>query len=225
MAARVSEAVEDYLKALYALTRGGERAATGALAERMGVAPASATAMLQRLAAADPPLVEYTRHHGAALTPAGERAALQVIRHHRLLETYLQQTLGYTWDEVHPEADRLEHVISEEMGERIARALGDPTVDPHGEPIPDRAYEMPADSGATRLRDLAAGAEAVVTRVDPSDAALLRRLGALGLTPGARVRVLEVQPVDGVMRLRVRGRTEEVALGEAVTGQVYVAEG
>lgn len=140
---RLSQAAEDYMKTIYDITRTRPRALTNEIAERMGVTPASATGMVQKLAGAQPRLVDYRKHRGVALTPEGERAALEVIRHHRLLETYLREKLGYTPDEVHDEADRLEHVISEDLEERIARALDDPTVDPHGEPIPDRGLRMP----------------------------------------------------------------------------------
>ena len=132
----LSAPIEDYLKAIYELTQEQDRASTNEIAEQMGVTPASATGMMQRLATADPPLVDYQKHRGVALTEQGKRNALEVIRHHRLLETFLQEKLGYTWDEVHADADRLEHVISEELEERISQTLGDPAYDPHGEPIP-----------------------------------------------------------------------------------------
>ena len=142
MASRPSEAIEDYAKAIYALSQERKGPATnGELAERLGVAPATATSMLKRLAGLG--LVDYVPYKGVTLTPAGEKVALEVIRHHRLLELYLAQTLGIHVDEVHAEADRLEHVLSEELESRIDEALGFPTHDPHGDPIPDANLAWP----------------------------------------------------------------------------------
>ena len=132
----LSEAVENYLKAIYEIEQDSGRVTTNALAERMVVKPASVTGMIKKLAEGKPRLVDYERHRGVSLTPAGRRIALEVIRHHRLIELYLQQSLGYAWDEVHDEAEKLEHVISEEFEDRIAEMLGDPEFDPHGDPIP-----------------------------------------------------------------------------------------
>jgi len=143
MGIQLSISTQDYLKTIYDLTRAGKPAATTALASRLGIAPASVTGMLQHLAADRPALIDYRKHHGVTLTAAGERAALEVIRHHRLLETYLVEILGYTPDEVHEEACRLEHVISEQFEARIADLLGHPTRDPHGEPIPDANLILP----------------------------------------------------------------------------------
>lgn len=215
----LTQAVEDYLKAIYDLTESHPRVTTRQLAKRMGVAPASVTGMLQRMAASDPPLVEYQKHRGAALTLAGKRAALEVIRHHRLLETYLQHVLGYTWDEVHPEADRLEHVISEELEERIARALGDPQTDPHGEPIPTRELTM-ASYAQIRLEELHPGQEATVQRVGDTSQEMLRYLGEIGLVPGARVKVLKRHPIDGNLSLKIG--SQEITLGPRITGNIFV---
>ena len=144
----LSEAIQDYLKGIYKLQEAGGRATVTALARDQGVSPASASAMLKKLAVLD--LLEHEPYHGARLTPAGEKVALEVIRHHRLLELYLAETLGVHVDDVHEEADRLEHVISEELEERIDRALGFPTHDPHGDPIPDANLEWPVASPGTR---------------------------------------------------------------------------
>ena len=140
-AAVLSESIQDYLKAVYKLEAAHGRVTIGALAEELGVSPASASAMVKKLAALE--LLTHERYHGAHLTDAGERVALEVIRHHRLLELYLAETLGVHIDAVHAEADRLEHVISEELEARIDRALGYPTHDPHGDPIPDANLEWP----------------------------------------------------------------------------------
>ena len=179
----LTHAIEDYLKTIYDLSQMGGRAATSQIAEVLEVRPASVTGMLQKLAAATPPLVDYQKHRGVALTPEGEKVALETIRHHRLLETFLHETLGYDWDAIHAEADRLEHVISEEFEERIAQALGDPTHDPHGDPIPDRDLRMPSHA-TTRLSELRAGQRATIERVRDSDPELLRYLSERGVVPG-----------------------------------------
>ena len=219
MRENLSDAVEDYLKAIYELTQGGSPASTNHIAARMGVAPASVTGMLKRLAANEPPLLDYHKHRGATLTPEGRQAALEVLRHHRLLELFLQESLGYTWDQVHEEADRLEHVISEEMEERIAKALGNPLRDPHGDPIPTRNGDLPVQKLAP-LQDLHPGQQAVVRRVDNGDPNLLRYLTSIELVPLARITVLERSNFDGVLRLEVG--EGEVSLGPRLTGQIYV---
>src|SRR5690349_2391225 len=142
----LTQNIQDYLKAIYNLAKSDGSASTTALAARLGVAAPSVTGMIQKLASSTPPLVVYRKHQGVTLTPEGERAALEVIRHHRLIETYLVENLGYGWDEVHAEADRLEHAISENLEARIAAALGNPVRDPHGEPIPTVELVMPIDA-------------------------------------------------------------------------------
>ncbi len=219
----LTDSIQDYLKAIYELTRNAEAASTTALAARLGIEPASVTGMVQKLAAARPPLVDYRKHHGVKLTEAGRRAALEVIRHHRLLEAWLVKTLGYSWDEVHSEAERLEHVISEDFEERVAAALGYPVRDPHGEPIPSSDLVMPSDESVP-LQTLAAGQKAVVRRVDAQDHGLLRHLEELRLIPGARLEVLEVAPYDHVMRLKIRNGGEPVTLGPAITARVFVED-
>ena len=146
--APLSEAIQDYLKSVYKLQASQGRVSIGALAKDLSVSPASASAMVKKLTALD--LLEHEKYHGARLTVSGERVALEVIRHHRLLELYLAETLGLHVDDVHDEADRLEHVISEELEARIDKALGFPTHDPHGDPIPDANLEWPAVSGSGR---------------------------------------------------------------------------
>src|SRR5512142_1235895 len=198
----ITDSIQDYLKAIYELTVKSEPASTTALAARLGVEPASVTGMVQKLAAAKPPLVSYRKHHGVKLTAAGRRAALEVIRHHRLLEAWLVKTLGYSWDEVHSEAERLEHVISEDFEQRVAAAMGYPVRDPHGEPIPSSDLVMPTD-GSVPLASLEAGQKAVVRRVDAQDRGLLRHLEELSLIPGANVEVLQISPFDHIMHLRI----------------------
>jgi DtxR family transcriptional regulator, Mn-dependent transcriptional regulator len=216
----LTQSIEDYLKAIYKLSAAGGPAMTSDLAARLGVAPASVTGMLQRLAAAYPPLITYRKHRGVLLTAEGERAALEVIRHHRLLETYLVQNLGYSWDEVHAEADRLEHAISEDFEARMAEALGHPEFDPHGDPIPGPDLAMPPAED-TPLSSLRSGQKATVQRVRADDASLLKHLERLGLTPGTHLEVLEFSPFDLNLRIRI-GQEPPFVLGYMITGQVFV---
>jgi len=219
-----SPAVQDYLRAIYALTRdasaAAEFAATGDLAGLLAVRPASVTAMLQKLAAAHPALIDYHKSRGARLTPAGEKAALAVVRRHRLLELYLHQKLGYRWDEVHEEADRLEHVISADLAERLSAALGRPTHDPHGHPIPAADLSLPRTT-AQPLAGMRPEQVAVVVSVADRDAAALRELDAVGLRPGARVRLLSIGS-DGALRVRV-GDAGDYVLGRPAADAVLVA--
>jgi DtxR family Mn-dependent transcriptional regulator len=217
----LTQSVEDYLKAIYDLTLDQGRASTSQISQRMGVTPASVTGMLKRLAANDPPLLDYHKHRGVALTPEGESVALELIRHHRLLELYLHERLGYTWDEVHTEADRLEHVISEEFEERIAQVLGDPLHDPHGDPIPTRDLQITPDTWV-RLADLRLGQQAIVQRVEDDDPHLLRYLLDIGLVPQARLRVVDYSGFDGNLRLDISGGDNQIVLGPGVTRQIFV---
>lgn len=218
---QITHVVEDYLKTIYTLTASEGRASTNQIAEALGVTPASVTNMIQKLALTDPPLVEYRKHRGAVLTIAGERVALEVIRHHRLLEMFLHQTLGYSWDEVHAEADRLEHVISEELEERISASLGDPEHDPHGDPIPTRDLRLP-ESNFQPLSQVRPGQRAVVQRVRDADPELLRYLSERGITPDAHLSVLDYSPFDGNLQIQVAGQAEPLVLGLGVTSQVFV---
>jgi DtxR family Mn-dependent transcriptional regulator len=198
--AAITAAMEDYLKVIYRLSEDGKRATTQAIAERMNVAAPSVTGMIKRLA--DLKLVDHERYRSVTLTPAGEKAALEIVRHHRLLELYLAEALGYSWDEVHDEAERLEHTISEEFEARIDRALGYPTTDPHGDPIPSASgtiHTVPDD----RLTALQAGESATISRVDDTSPEKLRYLGALGLYPETVVTMIEQQPFGGPLLVRV----------------------
>jgi DtxR family Mn-dependent transcriptional regulator len=215
----LSESIQDYLKHIHALCVGGRVASTTALAARLGISPASVTGMVQRLAALEPPLVRYQKHRGVSLTPAGEKAALEVIRHHRLLEAYLVQSLGYSWDAVHEEACRLEHAISEALEQRIAKSLGDPRRDPHGAPIPTAELVLEVDCDMP-LSSVSGGVRAVVSRVMCDDARCLRRLQAQGLVPGAEVAVLAQSP-GGRVTVSIDGLPPTV-LGSSVSGRVLV---
>ena len=212
----VSESAQDYLKAIWKLQRSGEMSTT-ALADALGVSPASATAMLKKLATLG--LVVHERYHGATLTPTGERMALEVVRHHRLLELYLMEALGLSWDQVHEEAERLEHHLSDELEARIDRALGFPTRDPHGDPIPSPELLLQSDEMVC-LSDLEAGSMTVVRRVPDGDPELLRYLATLGLVPAEEVTIFEQAPFDGPVTVEVRGARH--AIGRSLAAQIEV---
>lgn len=216
-----SIAVDDYLKSIFHLTRGSVRAGTKDLADALRISQASVTAMLKKLAAMSPPMVDYRKREGAALTKHGENRALSVIRHHRLLETFLHQTLGYTWDEVHDEACRLEHVISDRFEERLVKLLGNPTHDPHGDPIPDRKLRI-GRSATETLSDLHPGDRVIVERVDDKDAEVLRFLDSKSILPGKRLLVLSRSNLDGNLSLQVSGCRGKVVLGPDIAERIFV---
>src|SRR3954452_10213839 len=202
---RTNEGAENYAKALYELqSREPDGVGTTAVAQRLGVTPASASGMLRRLA--DEGLFEYTPYQGARLTPEGERVALEVIRHHRLLELFLAEVLGMPWDRVHEEAEVLEHHISEELEELIAAKLGEPAIDPHGDPIPDRDLAIEADDSVA-LTDLDPGEEGVFTRVSDSDGSMLRYLAERSIQPGAKLAIKTREPFGGPVIVEIGGRT------------------
>jgi DtxR family Mn-dependent transcriptional regulator len=196
----ISSAVEDYAKAIYALEdRCGDAVSTNALAERLGVTAASASGMVKRLGELG--LVEHEPYRGVTLTEAGRKVALEVMRHHRLLELYLVQSLGVPWDRVHQEAEVLEHVLSEELEELIAAKLGDPTHDPHGDPIPTR--ELTIEHRPTRsIQSLNGGDSGTFTRISDSDPDMLRFLADRGIAPGDSFEVVEKQPFNGPLFVR-----------------------
>ena len=221
MRKRLSDTVEDYLKMIYKLSPDTERVGTGQIAEAMEVSPASVTDMIQRLANENPPLLDYKKHQGVKLTNEGRKVALEILRHHRLLELFLHEILGYSWDQVHAEADRLEHVISENFEERVATVLGDPQRGLHGEPIPNRNLEMP-DHPTSYLHDMRPGQQGVVHSVSDDDPGFLRFLKAQGLVPGAEFSVVDFSPYDNNLRLQVKGKDQEIVLGASATAQVQV---
>src|SRR5437764_727729 len=198
---QISSAVEDYAKAIYALQERGDGCAvtTNALAERLGVTPASASAMVKKLAGMG--LVSHVRYRGVQLTAKGSAIALEVIRHHRLLEAYLSESLGVPWDRVHDEAEVLEHVLPEELEELIADKLGNPTHDPHGDPIPTRDGLMP-DEPTVSLQTLATGDCGRFVRISDADPEMLRYLAARGIAPGDELEVVDKQPFDGPLFAR-----------------------
>lgn len=206
--APLSETAEDYLKAIYELQSERGRATTSALAERVGVSPPSATAMLKKLA--ELRLVVHEPYRGVRLTRAGEKAAIEVIRHHRLLEQYLSETLGLPLEDVHAEADRLEHALSEELEARIDASLGYPTHDPHGHPIPDADLNL-APSELRMLAELEPGEQATIRRVPDADAELLKYLASLSLVPGETVTLLEAAPFGGPVSVLARGAEHAIS--------------
>lgn len=216
-----SQAEQDYLKAIYHLTRGAaakERTGTNALADWIGVSAASATNMAKKMA--ERGFVTHSPYHGVALTETGEKIALEVLRHHRLLETYLSARLGVPWERVHAEADRLEHALSEDLEDRLDAALGHPSHDPHGAPIPAKDGTIPTPPVTDRLWAATPGTTVIVAEVADEDPALLTYVADLGLIPGATVVVLAKAPFDGPLHIRVGGT--DYALGEAVTSAVLV---
>jgi len=214
----LTSAVEDYLKAVYALAAEGRRATTSALAERMHVSPPSATAMMKRLHELE--LVERAPYRGVVLTDRGRLCALEVLRHHRLLERYLADSLGMSLDEVHAEADRLEHVLSEELEARIDAVLGFPTHDPHGDPIPDSALRI-ADGTSRSVADLDPGDTAIVARVPDGDPELLRYLAEIALVPGQELELTRSAPFGGP--LTVRTGSGEHAIARELAASVGIA--
>ena len=203
----LSRSVEDYLKAIFSLTERGEVASTSAIASALEVQPASVTGMVKRLAEAD--LLQHVPYRGVRLTGKGLREALRVIRRHRILETYLQQKLGYAWDDVHEEAERLEHAASERRIDLMADALENPSHDPHGSPIPTSSGEIEAVDFAT-LADTPAGERVRIRAVDDEEPEGLRTMEARGLVPGVRVRVESRTTDEGSLTVRVEGGRGQV---------------
>ncbi len=213
------QAIEDYLKTIYMLAEVESPVSTSRIAEARDVKPGSVTSMLQRLSKLN--LVDYEKHYGVTLTKSGEKIALEVIRHHRLLELYLSEALGFDWDEVHEQADLLEHVISEKLEERIAAVLGNPTIDPHGDPIP--AKDGTIISQDTRLlTTVTPGEHVTIIRIpDDGNSERLRYLAELGLRPGTAVVITAVAPFDGPITLEIDGNSKVV--GHSIAKHVMVS--
>ena len=218
--AYTTESVDDYLKAIFELGGAGEdRVTSNALAQHLGIRAASVTGMLQKLAALQPPFVKYEKHHGVRLTSNGKMRALEVIRHHRLLERFLHEFLDYSWDEVHDEAERLEHFISERLEDRIAAKLGDPETDPHGHPIPERNGDL-RPRPEVLLSKWACGVPAVISSVSDRDPAVLREMTRLGLKPGVTV-VMEPGARNASLRVSI-GDRPAVRLSQALAAGISV---
>lgn len=213
--------ISDCLKLIYAMQERGQKVSTSAVSESLGVSDATVTMLFKDFAAAG--WVEHTPYHGVRLTPLGELKAKEVIRHHRLLELYLARELGYSWDKVHAEADRLEHVISEEFEDKLDALLGYPTVDPHGDPIPSKDGVVVARKGCTLL-ELREGQQAFILRVNDQDPEKLRYLGQLGLYPETLVQLVRHEPFGGSLHLLVGERLRQVEqrLGEKLAKHIIV---
>lgn len=216
----LSQSVEDYLKAIYVLQSEGETASTTNIAKALDVSSASVTNMLKRLAKMK--LLEHESYKGAKLTPAGIKIALEVLRHHRLLELYLKEVMGYSWDEVHDEAENLEHHISEQFEDRIAELLNHPTHDPHGDPIPTKDGVMP-EMAQLSILEADEKTPYIIGRVKDQDPELLRYLEKIGVIPGVKIEVLEKTPFQGPVKIRIEEKEEQV-LGFAVASEVYLVE-
>ncbi len=219
--ANATESVDDYLKAILELGGAEESKVTSnALAERLGVRAASVTGMLQKLASVQPAFVKYEKHHGARLSAAGKKRALEIIRHHRLLERFLHDFLDYGWDEVHEEAERLEHFISEKLEDRIAAKLEDPETDPHGHPIPERSGALPARE-EVRLAQWACGVPAFISSVSDRDPSGLRDMQRLGLRPGTAI-VVQAGTRNSSMLVQISGQTKPVRVSQKLADQISV---
>jgi DtxR family transcriptional regulator, Mn-dependent transcriptional regulator len=209
--------VEDYLKVIFELETSGKGAGTNEIAAELRIAAPSVSGMIRRLA--EQGLIVYERYRGVRLTDAGRRAALRTIRRHRVIEAYLTAALGYPWDRVHEEAERLEHAASDELIDRMALAIGEPETDPHGAPIPTRDGTLDEPPLAS-LADVEPGTQACIQRVGDRDSDRLRYLAELGITPGTDVEVLARAPYDGPITVRVRGTDH--AIGPALARQILV---
>ncbi|HET7010189.1 MAG TPA: metal-dependent transcriptional regulator [Anaerolineales bacterium] len=219
----LSRSVQDYLKAILELEGDAGHASTGDLAERLGVAAPSVTGMLRRLSAARPALVSYTKHRGARLTRLGRKRAMEIVRHHRLIEQFLFEALGVPWDEVHQEAEGLEHAISESLEARMADRLGHPHTDPHGHLIPGLDGRLPRRR-TIRLDRLDSGQFGRIAEVRDHDPALLRHLASLGMVPGTRVRVVERSPFGGPLTLEVEGEIRQVGIQPSSQVQIAIPD-
>ncbi|MBV9303483.1 MAG: metal-dependent transcriptional regulator [Acidobacteriaceae bacterium] len=216
-----TESADDYLKAILELSGPeDQRVASNALAIHLGIRAASVTGMLQKLSTDKPALVKYQKHHGARLTTAGRKRALEVLRHHRLLERFLHDFLDYGWDEVHEEAERLEHFISEKLEDKIAAKLGDPLLDPHGHVIPERNGAFSARD-EVNLLNWACGVPALISSVSDRDASDLRAIERLGLRPGTSV-VVEAGVRNASLLVRIGGQNSTIRLGQHLAAQIFV---
>ncbi len=213
----LSQAVEDYLKTIYKLQQGVKSVSTSDVARSMSVSSASVTNMVKRLAQLG--LVEYESYRGVTVTHTGEKVALEIIRHHRLLELYLKEVMGYSWEKVHEEAEHLEHHISEDFEDKLDELLGFPTHDPHGDPIPTREGEI-ADSTTDPLADVEPGRKVIIQRVSDSDPAMLSYLEEIGLLPGTSVVIVDKAPFQGPITIRMGGG--EQVVGHRIASNVFV---
>lgn len=212
----ITQAVQDYLKVIFKLASSGN-VSTNAIAERLQISQASVTGMIKKLS--DLRLTTYKPYYGVELTKTGRKIALEIIRHHRLLELYLAEALGYSWDQVHDEAEKLEHVISEEFEDKMAKILGNPTADPHGAPIPSKDGEM-EERTLVPLTAAEAGQKVLVKQVSDSDPEMLRYLGEIGIYPEVKLHVLEKAPFGGPLLVQVG--EDKHHLGGTVTDNIMI---
>lgn len=219
----LSRSVQDYLKAIYSQTRDGQPTSTLRLADALAVAPASVSNMLQKLDESTPRMIEYRKHRGVTLTRDGTEAALKIIRRHRLLEQFLFQVMGYPWDRVHAEAEELEHVISPYFEDRLADLLDEPAFDPHGEPIPDRQLLLAEHLGLVGLSELQPGQSGAVRQVAAESDQLLAYLGSVGVHPGVRLQVFQRNPIDGALRVKIEGQSEEAIFSREISQAVWIS--
>lgn len=203
----LTRSVEDYLKAIYQLSPEGRAASTSEIAHLLALSPPSVTGMVKRLS--EQGLLEHVPYRGVQLTDEGRRAALRMVRRHRLIEAYLVEFLGYSWDTVHDEAERLEHAVSDTMVERMASALGHPQVDPHGDPIPAADGSI-HELSCTALSDVPIGQSVEIHRVHESQPERLRYIASLGLKPGVEVRVVDRQPMDDLVTIEISGERQVI---------------
>lgn len=222
MAKALSHNIQDYLKHIYQLTAAGGNAGTNQLANALNISAASVTNMLQKLSNTKPPYVIYHKHQGVKLTEEGRIIALKILRRHRLIEVFLVEKLGYQWDEVHEEAEVLEHAMSPLLEKRIDAALGYPEFDPHGDPIPDENLNLPQRHQIT-LRALKTGQTGSIIRVPHEDPEVLRYLGKCGLRPGERIKLLSRTPYDQTMRIIILETGEEEVIGPELGGQITIS--
>lgn len=215
----LSQSVEDYLKVIYVLESEGSAATTNNIAEMMDVSSASVTNMLKRLAGLN--LIEHKSYKGATLTDAGNKIALEILRHHRLLELYLKEIMGYSWDEVHDEAEKLEHHISEQFEDKIAELLNHPTHDPHGDPIPTKDGVMP-EMASLPLAVANVDEQYIVGRVKDQDPEFLRYLEKIGIIPGVKITIIEKAPFNGPVHVKLED--EEKTIGFSIAEQIYLVE-
>ncbi|MFQ5709419.1 MAG: metal-dependent transcriptional regulator [bacterium] len=214
----ITKSIQDYLKIIYKIGAREKTVSTNAIAERLGVSQASVTGMSKKLAQLK--LIRHKPYQGVELTNAGRKIALEIIRHHRLLELYLAEALGFSWDQVHDEAEKLEHVISEEFEDRMAEVLGDPIQDPHGAPIPTKQGIL-VERKLDRLTSVKAGQTVCVQQVSDSDPEMLRYLGNIGIFPNVVVVVLEKAPFDGPMLVQVG--EDQHYLGRTLTNNIFIS--
>jgi len=224
MTKALSHNIQDYLKQIYELSAAVGKASTNQLADALDISAASVTNMLQKLSKTQPPYVVYHKHHGVELTEEGQKVALKILRRHRLIEEFLVEKLGYTWDEVHNEAEVLEHAMSPLLEKRIDAALGFPEFDPHGDPIPDANLNIP-QIDPTTLSTLKIGQTGRIIRVPHEDAQVLRYLGKCGLRPGISIKLLSRTPYDQTMRIAILDTGEEAIIGPDLGGQISITLG